>query len=65
MQADQRQDLGGGGRDVGARAEDRADPGLLQEIVIPSRDHAATELGFNPDQGEPSSCQKIETGKCV
>src|ERR1700730_8044610 len=28
---------------MGARTEDRADPGLLQEVVVPRRDHAAAD----------------------
>ncbi len=43
MLADQGEDLGGDGRDVGAGAVDRADPGLLQEIVILRRDDAAAD----------------------
>src|SRR5260221_8291655 len=39
--ADEGKNLGGGGRDVGARAEDRTDPGFFEEIVIPRRDNAA------------------------
>ena len=39
--ADQGQNLGGGERDVGAGAVDRADPGLFQEIVVLRRDDAA------------------------
>src|SRR5204862_1177136 len=38
---DQGQDLGGGGRDVGAGPVDRANPGLLEKIIILRRDDAA------------------------
>jgi hypothetical protein len=48
---DQGEDFGGGCGNIGTGAEDRADPGLRQKIVILRRDNAADgdeDVGMSP-----------------